>query len=377
MMKSVVNRTTNCTMKMKLKAKSSKYLYYYIFLILNSVLLMGVEYLKSNPLLVEELYAKKFYPLWTYIYVILFSWVPFSVGDVFYGICVGGIVFLLLKIIASSLNKKIAHIKRYSLLLGCILLALYNIFYINWGLHYFRVPVVEKIGLDIKNITESQYEQVLFTYIERINLLRDSLDLSTKHIQGVKGDIAEFIQQGTMFDSFLSESQIHIKAPISSELVSYFTVSGYFNPFTLEAHVNQSMPLASYPFVVVHELAHQMGIGFEDECNFIAFTKLYNHKNLWYRYAAYYSAIEYLIALYRNDPEKMDKIRAKLSPKVLADYKEERAFWLGYRSKFDDVTNWFYNHFLVHNNQPEGLMRYSMMSRLVVAWELEQTHTGI
>ncbi len=377
MTKIVVNLTTNCTMKMKHKAKSIGFRYHYIYLIINIIILIGLEYVKKYPFWIEDIYTKQFYPVWTYIYVILFSWVPFSVGDVFYGVAISVITLLLIKTLVSLFEKNIVSLKRYMLLLVCILLTLYNIFYINWGLHYFRVPLVDKIGLDIKNISEEQHEQVLFTYIDRINELRDDLDFSRKHTNGVKGDLSEYMYQDTLFDAFLTKSQIHLKNPISSELVSYFTVSGYFNPFTLEAHVNQSMPLTSYPFVVVHELAHQMGIGFEDECNFIAFAKLYNHNNPWYRYAAYYAALEYLIAPYGHDNLKMDQIRAKLSPKVLADYKEERAFWMRYRSKFDRATSWFYNHFLIHNNQPEGLIRYSMMSRLVVAWEIQQSRIDI
>ena len=372
MMRSVVSLTTNCSMKMKHKANSIQFKKYYLVLLINIVCVVSIEYFKMYPQWVEDIYAKQFYKLWTFVYMFLFSWVPFSVGDLFYAIVVLFILVLVYKIFSSIFRSNYQLAKCSSLQLCCILLTLYNLFYINWGLNYFRIPLAEKLGLKTQNISELEHEKVLYQYIDRINNIRDSLELSTKSKLGVRGDIVQFMYKDTLFDYTLSKSQIRIKEPLSSELVSYFSVSGYFNPFTMEAQINQAMPLASYPFVIVHELAHQMGIGLEDECNFIAFAKLQNHSNIWYRYAAYYAALQYLIAPYINNKDKMAIINARLSPAVLADFREERLFWSRYSGPIDILSGWFYNYFLKHNNQPEGMIRYSMMSRLVVAWEMRR-----
>src|SRR5690606_22496256 len=159
------------------------------------------------------------------------------------------------------------------------------------------------------------------------NDIREKIDLENQQRKGVRKDLEEWVRQDTQFYDILSRSQIHGKAPISSTAVSYFTVSGYFNPFTLEVQVNQHIPMASYPFVTVHELAHQMGIGFEDECNFIAFRKLLVHEDEWYRYSACYAAIQYLLYPLYEEIELFEQYKAMLSPQVQKDLDEERAFW--------------------------------------------------
>jgi hypothetical protein len=153
-------------------------------------------------------------------------------------------------------------------------------------------------------------------------------------------------------------------------MASYFGVSGYFNPFSNEAHVNGQMPLTSYPFTVAHELSHQMGIGFEDECNFIAFVKLKENEDPWFQYSAYYESTTYLLrTLYLVDSTAFETYKAKLSPKVIMDIKTDQEYWKKYTGWLADASGLFYNQYLKHNNQAEGMARYGMVSRLIIAWE--------
>jgi len=155
-------------------------------------------------------------------------------------------------------------------------------------------------------------------------------------------------------------------------------VTGYFNPFTHEVHVNQEIPIVTYPFTVLHELAHQMGVGFEDECNFIAFVKLKSHSNPTYQYAALYEAINYLMRpFYFINKELYQQYQKKLSPLIQQDIREEKLFWQERSGRLNAVSTYFYDHYLKHNNQPEGMARYSLMSRLVIAHELKDKQNGI
>lgn len=353
------------------KRKASFTTYYWIIGIC-SVLLILLSIIKTNPVWVENYYSKGFYPVWTYLYVVLFSWIPFSFGDLFYGVLMFFLVLFLFRLIQSVFKRHRNNFIKYLLQLVLFILLIYSLFYINWGLNYYRVPLAEQIHLDIDNIKKEDHLKVLEEYISEANLLRERLDFDQINKRGVRGDLQEFMREDTLFNTILSQSQIKVKEPISSPLISHFTVSGYFNPFTMEVQVNQEIPKASYPFVNIHELAHQMGIGFEDECNFIAFRKLMYHKSDWYRYSAYYSAIQYLLQPIYADKVLLEKYKAKLSPQVKADLQEEYEFWKSYRGWIDHVSSIFYNQYLKHNNQPEGLERYNMMTKLIVAWEKQQ-----
>lgn len=250
------------------------------------------------------------------------------------------------------------------------LCVLYTFFYVNWGLNYYRLPITKHLGLDVDETHANDYRDVLGKYIVMANTLRDQLDVKSQSRLGVRVDLQEYIRQDTVFAPLLSKTQVHAKSPLSSALVSYFTVSGYFNPFSMEAHVNQEIPNSSYPFVYVHELAHQMGIGFEDECNFIAYVKLHQQQDPWFAYSAYYESVSYLLrSLYLVDPVLFKRYKEQLSPKVLGDFKTDQEFWKNYTGWIADISGLFYDQYLKHNNQAEGMARYGMVTRLIIAYE--------
>lgn len=355
---------------MKTKAKHKKYL---IALLVQGFLLVLLEYFKQSPTWVEQYYSQQFYPWFAYLPKALFGMLPFSVGDILYLLLGGGLLWNFLHF-CWFLGK--AHWQQAQMqFLRCLLLALgaYLYFYISWGLQYYRIPLQQQLGLQIDSISHADYLQLVDRYINQTNQLRAQLDTSRLDKKEARENLEKWLLTSQDQLPMLSRSHIQVKQPLSSSLASYFTVSGYFNPFSQEVQVNELMPKTSYPFTVVHELTHQMGIGFEDECNFVAFLMLHRHPNVWYRYAAYYETLQYLLRpLYVQNPECYKYYFAKLSPEVRSDYEKERAFWAPYYGRFNELTSLFYGSYLQHNNQPEGMARYSLMNRLVVAWERQQ-----
>ncbi|TJY65633.1 DUF3810 domain-containing protein [Sphingobacterium alkalisoli] len=331
---------------------------------------------QQDPERVEVYYSRMFYPIFSYFPAMLFTWLPFSIGDIFYLcslITVIALLFLCLKLL---FQRKYSASYRTMLQLLVFGVFLYTYFYISWGTNYYRIPLAQHLHLDVDHISKADHLHVLEKYILIANELREGLDLSSESKKNARMELRHLMCNDDLFTPMLSKTQVHSKAPISSELVSYFTVTGYFNPFTQEVHVNQDIPIQSYPFTAVHELAHQMGIGFEDECNFIAFRKLIDHNNLWYRYSAYYETIQYLLRPLLHDKELYQSYIAKLSPLVKADFLQEKEFWKSYSGWINSVAAVFYSGYLKHNNQPEGLERYNMMAKLVIAWELKNQQTS-
>lgn len=345
----------------------------YFWIIGICIVLMGLlAIVERYPVGVELYYSRGVYPFIEYFNKFLFGWIPFSVGDLFYITFVIFLIYSVIKIFVCTFRGRWFLGSKYIFRLLSFLFVLYTFFYLNWGLNYFREPLYQSMNLDVQAVTKQDYLDVLTLYIEEANALRKELNMQQYSKNNTAKDIEQLMLDDTVFSSILSKTQVHIKHPISSRIVSYFTVSGYFNPFTSEVQVNQEIPLITYPFVNVHELAHQMGIGFEDDCNFIAFRKLINHPNPWYRYSAYYNSIQSLFESVYSDPDLFEHYKSMLSALVLADLKEESDFWKSHRGWIDQISSVFYDNYLQHNNQPEGLERYSMMSRLIVAWEKQQ-----
>jgi len=332
------------------------------------MLLLAVA--KRHPDAVETCYSRGFYPVYGHLPKLVLGWLPFSAGDVFYVSVLGFLLFSSGKSIVLLFARRYPEAILLLLRLLSAGMVLYLFFHLSWGLNYYRRPLHEHLGLHLADsIRKVDYLRTLDKYIARANALREQVQTSGLDRDQAKRELEALMRADTLLAGVLSKTQVRAKSPISSGLVSRFTVTGYFNPFTQEVQVNRRVPIVAYPFTVVHELAHQMGIGFEDECNFIAFLKLKDHPNPWYAYAAAYETVQYMLGPIHADEVLYREYVDKLSPAVKADYADERAFWRSYSGWINRAADVFYTGYLKHNNQPEGMDRYSMMDRLVMAWE--------
>lgn len=338
-------------------------------------LILFLSLIESNSSWIEALYAQGFYRLYGYIPKYIFGYIPFSVGDIFYAFALIFLFYRLANLVRKVWRRKWADAGRAFLFVLNLLFGLYIFFYISWGLNYYRKPISINTQLKVDSLRLADYLMVLGEYLDSTNALRGQVDpaLWGQRKGHMREDLATWVKKDTTFSSFLSGSQINAKSPLNSRIVSYFGVSGYFNPFTHEAQVNYAMPALSFPFTYVHELAHQQGVGFEDEANFIAFVRLQHHPQAFYRYSAYLQTTLYMLGELRGMYPELSKVyQIKLSKPVLKDVAAERLFWSNYTGWINDLMGLFYNQYLTHNNQKEGIARYDRMTRLVLAYELKK-----
>lgn len=319
---------------------------------------------------VEAVYSRAFYPFYQYLPKLIFGLLPVSLGDLLYLAIVLFLLYLVVRTIVVLFKKQFHSAWRGVLTLISTALSLYIFFHLAWAINYYRVPVSKQLQLSVDTILLEDHLSVLEEQIQLANSLRGKLDLDRKVRTVVNTQIEELMRDDREF-SMLSKTQIHIKKPLSSVMISSFGTSGYLNPFSNEAHANVDMPITSYPFTVTHELAHQMGIGLEDECNFIAYVKLRKHQDPWFQYAAYYESIQYLLrSLYLVDESMFQKYKAKLSEGIKSDLKKDQLYWENYTGWLTDLSGIFYDQYLKHNNQREGMARYGLVSRLIIAYEI-------
>ncbi len=350
-------------------AKAKSNFRYYKWVGICILLILALQIFQSNPHWIEYGYSRLIYPIYSYIPKFLFGWIPFSIGDLVYALIVIALGLLFFKSIVFLFKKDFSKAAKQFLKIVASLLTLYIVFYASWALNYYRLPIHQQLNIKVDTILLEDHLNVLDRHIQEVNTIRENLNLNNQNRIEANHKVQDIMEKDSLFN-MLSKTQVRIKKPLVGSLASYFGVSGYFNPFSHEAHVNYDMPLTSYPFTVAHELSHQMGIGFEDECNFIAFVKLKDANNLWFRYSAYYESTNYLLrTLYLVDKTKFEEYKAKLSSQVMADIKAEQDFWKQYTGWISDASGLFYDQYLKHNNQAEGMARYGMVTRLIIGWE--------
>src|SRR5690606_35140364 len=159
-----------------------------------SVLLVGIalgiavilflNYFCGDSMRVEAWYSLDFYPVIAYIPKLLFGWIPFSIGDVLYGIMGISLFYLFVKIFIDLFYKQYTRSLKGLLYLTISLLFIYISFNGLWGINYYRVPVAKQLNLAVDTVLKEDHLLVLTKQIDLLNRLRDQLDVKTLDKQG-------------------------------------------------------------------------------------------------------------------------------------------------------------------------------------------------
>ena len=335
------------------------------------ILTILIKILALNETWVERYYTYGVYPVISTGLRVLFGWLPFSFGDIVY---LAAVLYMILKALKFFRVLKRRQMKEYlnRVLLRKFLrlvLCIYLVFNTFWGLNYNRLGIASQLKLDVKAYTIKDLDTLTFVLQERLNIYAASVDstkrIALNHNQVLfKEAIASYknIQKSI---SFLAYNYPSIKPSMYSHIGHYFGFTGYYNPFSGEAQIKTTVPFFLKPFVVLHEIGHQLGYGKENEANFIAFISSRSSTNTEFRYSVYYEMHQYAIReLYRRDSVKAQFYRAQLHSQVEKDTKELIAYLLRSKNYVEPWITSFYDEYLKLNNQPKGKMTYNE----VVAW---------
>lgn len=327
------------------------------------------------PHAVEQYYTRGIYSHIAKVQRLLLGWLPFSAGDIFYGLIV---IFLLIK--AFNVFKNIRHLKfgRQQIAFFFrrvifIALVVFVTFYGLWGLNYSRTGIAGQLGLQVQKFSVNDLDTLVSVLHTRLNQkameLRPGMrDSFAKHQNLFAGGAQAFEAVGKKY-AFLQYQIPSVKPSIFSYLGNYLGFQGYYNPFSGEAQVNTTIPQSVEPFVATHEIAHQLGYAKESEANFAGYLACREHPSVVYTYSVYFDIYHYAIRELRGQ----DSVRAAvydstLHPLVIKDVEEYRAFSRKYRNPVEPLISWAYGHFLKANNQPKGRESYNEVVNWLIAY---------
>lgn len=339
-----------------------------IVLILLTVL---IKILSLNEHWVEHYYTYGFYPIISAGLRILFGWLPFSVGDLLYLAAVFYLIAKAMKFVRLLKRREVKKYLSWVLLKKILRLALwiYLVFNIFWGLNYNRLGVASQLKLDVQPYESKDLDTLTRVVQKRLNDYATSIDSSKRAALNRNRNlfnqaIANYknIEQSLPFLGYRHPS---IKPSMFSHIGHYFGFTGYYNPFTAEAQIKTTVPFFLKPFVVTHEIGHQLGYAKENEANFIAFMVGRSSADIEFRYSVYFEMHQYAIReLYRLDSTRANYYRAQLHPQVELDTKEFLAYLTVSKNYVEPWITNIYDEYLKLNNQPQGKMTYNQ----VVAW---------
>ena len=338
-------------------------------------LALSIKLLSFQKPWVERYYTYGVYPYISKVLRILFGWIPFSVGDLFY---LGVICYILYKSIRFGILLKRRQVKKYLFLVILkktlrFALYIYLSFNILWGLNYDRQGIAAQLKLDVQPYNVEELKLLTSVLQQRVNHCATGVD-SVKRLELNKSrnvfreGVVAYSHAKSRY-SFLTYEVPSIKASFFSNIGHYFGFTGYYNPFSGEAQLKTTVPFFIKPFVVNHEIAHQLGYGKENEANFVAYLAGREAENTEVRYSIYFEMYQYAFSdLSRKDTVAAKQFQESLHPQVKKDMEAFSNYLYRTRNFIEPVVSSFYDQFLKWNSQPKGKKTYNEVVTWLVAF---------
>lgn len=335
------------------------------FLVFQIILLQILVFFSE---VVESIYSTNVYQYISNLFRIVLGKIPFSVGDVLYGVLIVWIFFSIFKNRKSNWKQKLLSVVNF-------ISVFYFLFHSLWAFNYYRVPLFEKMKI------ERDYSDAdLLDFTKKLILKTNQI-----HTQISKNDSLKVVfpysqQQAFTMDlngyknlaqhySFFEYKNLSIKKSLFSLPLTYMGFGGYLNPFTNEAQVNYMMPMYNFPTTSCHEMAHQMGFASESECNFIGFLASIKNDDAYFKYSGYCTALRYCLANWEaRNPVVLKQLLPTIHAGILKNYQESQDFWKQYETPIETGFKIFYDNFLKINQQEDGLESYNKFVNLMVGY---------
>ncbi len=263
------------------------------------------------------------------------------------------------------------------------LVQVYVVFQLIWGLNYQQTNPASQFNIQVaSSYTEQEMDQLSLDLITELNNTRtkliDSLEsaqveldsnfskISLKSI--FERSILEY-QSISRVHPFLDYSHPNLKTALFPKWGDYFGYLAFYQPITGEAIIRPELPILVQPFTVCHEIAHQLGYASETEANFIAFVIASESKDPLFKYAMQLQLFSYsqqaqlmLLAKtgnFKKWKQVVERNKSLLSPLVLKDRQQIRAFFLNREAERLPGSEKMYDQFLRWNKQANGIDSYN------------------
>lgn len=309
-------------------------------------------------------YQSSFYPKIATALRTFTGYFSFSIGDIAYTL-LG--LYLLISTIRN--RKKFIQIVFPLLLRTCA--TLYLLFHVLWAFNYYGPSLAEKQNWNLE-YSDTELHALTRKLIRESNRLQ--FEITKNKSTAVRQTVSDAAVENTVLkywylpDYALNYETPSVKKSSYSLVLSYMGFTGYLNPFSGEAQYNYESPNFNRSFTIAHEMAHQLGVGSESECNFYAFQVTAAATDLHLQYAAHATALRYCLNMWKfKNPVVLNFYQKSINPGVLRNFEEADAFWKGKSTFVEKIFETFYDNFLKFNSQKDGISSYGKFINLLIA----------
>jgi hypothetical protein len=247
---------------------------------------------------------------------------------------------------------------------------IYLAFLGSWGLNYRRVPLADKLGLDLAAVSAPAVKSLAVTAVTELNALyetaRNDRDADAS---SVDPELANALT--AVHESLGAHRPARPARPKRSLLDPYFraaAVQGMTAPFFLETLVPSDLLPVELPAVIAHEWSHLAGFADESEAGFLAWLICLRASP-----GARYSGWLFLYTEAANAllPQERRDVAERLMPGPREDLRAIAERWRRNVNPRVSMAGWqMYDKYLKANRVTAGAASYGYVLRLVLGTEL-------
>lgn len=301
----------------------------------------------------------------------------FSVAELLYAIAAGVVLLWMGATVRRLMTEKGRRgriVYRIVLTAVCTVLTVYAGFSLLWGVNYYAESFQEQSGVYARESTPEELARVTEYFARQLAGCADQVKRDENGLFAEsRADI--FAHSVRVFDGIYDEfpclvMEDHVPKGVRfSTALSAMDFTGFYFPFTGEANLNIDSPACYLPSTIAHEMAHQRGIASEQECNFIAIAASTTAQSPAYRYSGWLMGFTYLSnALYRADQEAWKQVRVLLPDTVVADLRDNSAYWAEFEGPVNDAAQKVYDSFLKSSGESRGTQSYGTVVDMLMAY---------
>lgn len=345
----------------------------------------------NYPSWVATYYTQGLFKYWTYGLRWLFGGISIAIGELIYYILFIVLIINIIRYFISikSFNQIKQNIGNYLLKVIWLGIRLFVVFQFIWGFNYMQPDPTNAFKITVQapknaQIALNEMNALTNELIQELNETKQeitSTNAKTPNFDQIVTHVYQDYERVSASYPKLKIEQQSVKKAIFPILGDYIGYLAFYQPITGEAIIRADLPILTQPYTIAHEMAHQLGYASETEANFIAYVVASESKDLILKYSMLLQMFTYaqdaqllLLAGTKGfDAWKMQivKNKAMLSPSVLKDRMEIKAFFAARADKQIQASNHLYDQFLKWNQQAAGLDSYADVLKWVRAYRLK------
>jgi hypothetical protein len=310
----------------------------------------------------------------------LTSWIPFSLAEILL-ILSPVILFFICFFMLKRLRRSFTDGVRYFIGFLSVMSLVVSIFVFGYHSCFYNENVEETVGIERKDLSAEQLYDTAVLLIDAIRTELPYVTYSDNELSEMTFSYSQMNEKlnnayATLSDLYPSipTFRSNTKPVMLSEPWTYTHISGMYTFITGEANVNTNYPDFIMISSAAHEMAHQRGIGKEDEANFIAFLVCSLSDDPYIRYCGYADVLsEVMNQLSSANRDLYIKARAYMPQELKNEYQAYSLFFDQYRENVAaNVSDTVNNAYITSHNQPKGIQSYGLVVDLVAAYMMNK-----